>query len=919
MRAFGSFSRKCLTQFRLSGELGDNEGGGGTSSQQMIRIFKRIVKLLMLEIRPVFVFDGPTQELKRRTLMNRFRQKYKSEVNYKLIARKMIMKLLEKKNKVRQTTLIPEPTEDSRSNTTGLMDDYNTMLSPEEQEDIIRMIDEYEQSLAEDEYQERMIRHKIYLKENGRLIEKKGYSLEDFANLDPDTQNGLIDKWKAQEKKEARNTKFDSVEEASRKLLGIFIDKAKEEKEVKEYKQALAGQQENKQVAALNLPRDSHTIIKNRLEWNRQRIMYFFKEKEETSGDPASIFDLHKKRGNHMSRKEREKYYQEQREMYSETFIEKYQEYHYKGFRSTEDGPEVSREVSRVQERSSGVEGGLRYYGDSDEEGSGRKEEDPLFQPIKLQSEDSEKGRHEDYGNEDLDDDKKIEIDEEIMNALNNIGKVGNSSRFREGEIRKPKENPKVKMEGEKKFRKLRIKRGGHEKKKENSDAARRESTESEKPPEDNTKRELGSFGDDEEDRDIDMERVVYEWIDKDNWYDGEAEEASSRRMAVDEGSQTQEGVDQEASGRKDEEILKMMFGGFYTDSQREQQEEQKKEKRQSYQGVDKTSKIHKIKKDFTEPEISVNTTRQSFDSSHLLKSMLDILGIPYLTSLSDGEAQCSRLETDGLVDGTITEDSDAFLFGSRLVIRGLFRMGRSLEVYEMSRIESEIGLTREQLVSLSLFLGSDYSTGVRGVGIVNAMEIVEAFPTIESLSRFKVWAEKPDYWLEESVYEESKREHPKEFEYMERHKNYKKEWVMSPGFPDKQTLGVFLDPLVVKENAVEWKEPDVDKMVGFARKHFLFDDADVETFIVPLCRWVFGEKNGERKIGGFGEKDKLGVDVNSARLRNSIGNMVRIQKEWKEAGKGKAKEENRKLYEFYARKEGESDEAEVGKKMKRF
>ena len=40
-----------------------------------------------------------------------------------------------------------------------------------------------------------------------------------------------------------------------------------------------------------------------------------------------------------------------------------------------------------------------------------------------------------------------------------------------------------------------------------------------------------------------------------------------------------------------------------------------------------------------------------------------------------------------------------------------------------------EMGLHREDLVALAYFLGSDYAEGVQGVGIVNAVEIVHAFP----------------------------------------------------------------------------------------------------------------------------------------------------------------------------------------------
>ena len=117
--------------------------------------------------------------------------------------------------------------------------------------------------------------------------------------------------------------------------------------------------------------------------------------------------------------------------------------------------------------------------------------------------------------------------------------------------------------------------------------------------------------------------------------------------------------------------------------------------------------------------------------------------------SPTEAEAQCSFLEETGLVDGIITDDSDVFLFGGRHVYRNIFEKGDFAHAYKMSYIEGDMALNREKLILLALFLGSDYTMGIRGVGIVNAMEIVTAFDSIEALRRFKEWAEVPDVLLE--------------------------------------------------------------------------------------------------------------------------------------------------------------------------
>jgi 5'-3' exonuclease len=107
-------------------------------------------------------------------------------------------------------------------------------------------------------------------------------------------------------------------------------------------------------------------------------------------------------------------------------------------------------------------------------------------------------------------------------------------------------------------------------------------------------------------------------------------------------------------------------------------------------------------------------------------------------------------------VDGVVTEDSDALLFGAATVYKNIFSDKKYVEVsshrtdissallprlpaalaalvllqvYLAEDARREMGLSREDLVALAYFLGSDYTEGVTGVGIVNAIEIIHAFP----------------------------------------------------------------------------------------------------------------------------------------------------------------------------------------------
>jgi DNA excision repair protein ERCC-5 len=107
-------------------------------------------------------------------------------------------------------------------------------------------------------------------------------------------------------------------------------------------------------------------------------------------------------------------------------------------------------------------------------------------------------------------------------------------------------------------------------------------------------------------------------------------------------------------------------------------------------------------------------------------------MGVPYVQAPYEAEAQCAYLELHGLVDGVVTEDSDALLFGSKNVLRNIFDNNRFVEQYDARRIWREMGLSRHDLIKMALFMGSDYTQGVKGIASVNSIEIINCFPDIK-------------------------------------------------------------------------------------------------------------------------------------------------------------------------------------------
>lgn len=76
----------------------------------------------------------------------------------------------------------------------------------------------------------------------------------------------------------------------------------------------------------------------------------------------------------------------------------------------------------------------------------------------------------------------------------------------------------------------------------------------------------------------------------------------------------------------------------------------------------------------------------------------------------TEAEAQCAALDRDDHTHGTITDDSDVWLFGGRHVYKNFFSQNKYVEHYQYSDLQNQLGQCSPG-GSTNLFLPSvDYS-----------------------------------------------------------------------------------------------------------------------------------------------------------------------------------------------------------------
>lgn len=77
-----------------------------------------------------------------------------------------------------------------------------------------------------------------------------------------------------------------------------------------------------------------------------------------------------------------------------------------------------------------------------------------------------------------------------------------------------------------------------------------------------------------------------------------------------------------------------------------------------------------------------------------IFQSLLRLFGIPYITAPMEAEAQCVFLEKIGFTEGTVTDDSDVWLFGANVVYKDFFDSHKYVKQFKSIDIKQKFGNT---------------------------------------------------------------------------------------------------------------------------------------------------------------------------------------------------------------------------------
>ncbi|WP_455278293.1 flap endonuclease-1 [[Eubacterium] cellulosolvens] len=205
-------------------------------------------------------------------------------------------------------------------------------------------------------------------------------------------------------------------------------------------------------------------------------------------------------------------------------------------------------------------------------------------------------------------------------------------------------------------------------------------------------------------------------------------------------------------------------------------------------------------------------TSKLKDDMVEDAKTLLNLLGIPWIQAPSEGEAQASHVVCKNDSWAVVSQDYDSFLFGAPRLVRNLTITGKRKlpgknvyvelepEIIELRKIIDDLKLTREQLIDLAILLGTDYNPGgFKGVGPKTALKLI--------------------------------REHGDLSKAIETIKE-------SPNIDELFKIReLFLNPKVTDHYELKWRKPDLDAIVRFLVNDRDFSESRVRSAIDRFSR----------------------------------------------------------------------------------
>ncbi len=257
---------------------------------------------------------------------------------------------------------------------------------------------------------------------------------------------------------------------------------------------------------------------------------------------------------------------------------------------------------------------------------------------------------------------------------------------------------------------------------------------------------------------------------------------------------------------------------------------ELKKETREKRHALRKTAekKFLEAKKEGREEDArkfamqSTQLTKEVIDSG---KKLVELMGFPIVQAPSEGEAQVAFMVEKGIVDGCVSQDFDALLFGATRMYRNIAVSGKRkvpgknyfIDVHPEKIILEEnlklLEIDRKKLIWIGILVGTDFNSKFPKIGPKTALKLVKEHDSFEKI-------------IEATGFE--------------------------PDFDYRDIEELFLKPRYTKDFELKFSVPDRQKLFDFLVGEYDFSRDRVENTLNKLVQ-KSEEKGKQSTLGAWG------------------------------------------------------------------
>lgn len=209
---------------------------------------------------------------------------------------------------------------------------------------------------------------------------------------------------------------------------------------------------------------------------------------------------------------------------------------------------------------------------------------------------------------------------------------------------------------------------------------------------------------------------------------------------------------------------LVFVFDGTVPELKKKERERRKELKLKAQLEYDKAVDAEDIE---NMKKFAGRTTKVTPEIIEEAKKLISAFGIPIIDAPSEGEAQAAYMAKEGDVYGIISQDYDSMLFGAPYFVKNLTITGRRKspnklsyktiepEIISLSQNLNNLGIDQDQLIVLSMLVGTDYNIGgIKGIGPKNALKLIkEHGKDFDALFKKVEWDKNFDFEWSEVFY----------------------------------------------------------------------------------------------------------------------------------------------------------------------